>query len=304
MRLAAIVAIIGILALVAVLLVTIKPPAPAEIAGQTISAAQIKTTPLSVYTSAPPSICQASCLDSQTDKLRVLIFNKWMTLEAKRLNVSVPQEQVQSLYNANLDTWRQSRQGERPTLRAAYYAVLATSLSKRIPLDSRSVQNLARGLAREQPQVNATPDTVYRNLDVIKSATEADALRARVALDQGQPLSRVVRRYGLNDQGPLNYKLRNSPSGSLGSRVEQELRASPPGRLVGPIASDGYWWVIDYLSISDYGPDRRQLAAGVFSRASQEFRLSQLPIYLERRYKKETTCRESLFNSFCSDKAS
>lgn len=282
------------LAIVLVILWPTNPPA--KVGDSVISEEQLNQR-VAAISDCDSDVCFQ---EARRSALGQLISERWISLDIKRLGVSVADGEVERYYATALASWKDSgRQGLRPTKTSIKNQLAKDKLSMRQPVGRAAIARAAEEIDNSQPKADSSPTTVRRNLQVIFTRLKTRIQLANASLKAGQPFDQVVRKFSEAPTAKSGGYVDNVTSDALGPKAAFYFRAYPPGKTFGPVSIPGGWAIIRIVSISQNQPrylppkdnfeELSRLAAG--RKAVDES--------LRTRYLKETICQSSLRTPFC-----
>ena len=244
----------------------------------------------------PPSDLDAllcindQCANKQIGRLRSEIYHKWLQQEASRLGLTISSQQISQRLEVDYQTSRRDHR-PLPTAFQIQNILLAEAISQKIP------QVIANNY-RQTPstELKDNPQTIRRNLNVVRVSSQADAILARRAIANGKSFSDVNGLYQSNRSANKRAYYPAVAAGAFSAQIERVLQASPPGTLLPVMSAQGSFFIIKFISVAS-----EQVSNKKSDTVVTDARRALLP-WLRKSFQKTTFCKQKWFNNFCGGK--
>ena len=254
----------------------------------TVSSQEINSLP--PISSSDIVLCANNqCANNQVGRLRSAIYSKWLRLEASSLGLTVSGNQISQRYQVDYQTSVRNRTAP-PTREQTESALLANSISEKIS-EKISTPKVAAPVSEQ-----ANPQTIRRNLQVIRTSSEAQAISARRAIERGKTFAATDKLYRTGAPSSADAYYRSVAAGVVGPQIEKILQASPPGTLLPIVSVNDSFLIIKFVSVAQpQVKSVKQLTKEAKGSASDQ---ALLPLLIKK-WRTKTLCTRELFNNFC-----
>jgi foldase protein PrsA len=150
----------------------------------------------------------------------------------------------------------------------------------------------------------STPET--RDLLVVLTKNQAQAKKARAAIQKGQPWAKVAKQYSI-DQASKSQggKLANQAKGSLEKSLDAAVFSANKGKLEGPVKTQFGWYVFKVTGITKATTQSlAQAKATIKQTLASQNQQKALDGYItgfKKRWRDKTECRKGYTTSDCSN---
>jgi foldase protein PrsA len=205
--------------------------------------------------------CEQEYNQLKREVMQFLIQAEWVQQEADQQGIEVSQKAVEKSLQ---DQKKQAFPSEK-----AYQEFLKTSgmsqedilfrveldqlqqkLTQKVTEDAKNVSNAdIQEYYEKNKQRFAQPER--RDLRVVLTKTEAQANRAKQALDDGDPWKQVVRRYSIDEASKAQQgRLPAVAEGQQEKALDEAVFAAEKGRIEGPVKTQFGWYVFEVEKIT------------------------------------------------------
>lgn len=205
--------------------------------------------------------CKTEYDTLKREVMQFLIQSEWVTQEADKRNITVSDKDVQKSFD---DQKKQAFPTDK-----AYQSFLKTSgmteadILFRVKL-SQLQEKLTQKVTEDAKNVSTADVSEYydknqkrfsqperRDLLVVLTKTEAQAQKAREALDSGQPWKTVVKQYSIDQASKAQGgKLAAVAKGQQDKALEDAVFAASKGEVQGPVKTQFGWYVFQVVKIT------------------------------------------------------
>jgi len=268
------------------------------------SAAQLKTQCKQQYDALKQQVMQ------------FLVSAEWIQLEADKEGVKVSDAQVQKQFQ---DQKKQSFQKE-----ADYQKFLQSSgmtegdLLFRVKLDVVSNAVRAKVLKGKDTVTDAQITAYYnknkqrfaqperRDLLVVLTKTNANALTAKKALDSGQKWASVAKKYSIDEASKAQGgKLPGVAKGQQEKAFDDAIFGAKKGQIVGPVKTQFGFYVFKVTAITPASqqtlPQVKQTISNLLKSQNEQNALSNFVKKFQKDYKAKTACAKDYVTSSCKN---
>jgi foldase protein PrsA len=150
----------------------------------------------------------------------------------------------------------------------------------------------------------STPET--RDLLVVLTKNQAQAKKARAAIQKGQPWAKVAKQYSI-DQASKSQggKLANQAKGSLEKSLDAAVFSANKGKLEGPVKTQFGWYVFKVTGVTKATTQSlAQAKATIKQTLASQNQQKALDGYItgfKKRWRDKTECRKGYTTSDCSN---
>ncbi|MDQ4072189.1 MAG: peptidyl-prolyl cis-trans isomerase [Actinomycetota bacterium] len=248
--------------------------------------------------------------------MQFLISAQWIEAEAEERGIEASEREVDRMFE---DQKRQSFPSDaeyRQFLQASGQSEADLKFRVRLDVLSNKVrEEIVKGKANAS---NAEVRNFYnrnrgqfgqperRDLSVVLTEKEADAKRARDAIEGGQSFARVAKRYSTDEASKdEGGKLTGVAKGQQEAALDRAVFAAKKGELVGPVRTQFGWYVfrVDKVTPGSQQPfeqARETIRAQLRSQKEQDA-LTAFVREFQKEYKEKTNCARGYTVAHCKN---
>src|SRR4051794_22068706 len=260
--------------------------------------------------------CKQEYTQLRNQVLQLLISFKWIQGEADAMNIKVTDADVTKSFNeqkkqsfpkdADYQKFlKTSGQTEPQLIKRVKVEMLSNKIRDKVVKGKDTVSDTAiQDFYNKNKARFAQPEK--RDLRVVLTKNEAEAAKAKAALESGDSWSKVAKKYSIDDTSKAaGGKLPAQAKGTLDKDLDKAVFAAPKNKLVGPIKTQyGYYVfaVTDVTAASQQTlPEAKDTIKQTLQSQNQQKALDGFVKDFTARWKDKTECSEAYKTSDCKN---
>jgi foldase protein PrsA len=260
--------------------------------------------------------CQTEYNSLRDQVVGLLVTYRWVQGEAKDRKVTVSDADVQKSFQTQKKQsfpkeadyqkfLKQSGQTQQDILLRVKIDLLFSKIRDQVIKGKDKVSDAqVQSFYNKNKSRFSTPET--RDLQIVLTKNQAQANKAKQAIQKGQPWAKVAKQYSIDQASKAQGgKLANQAKGSLEKSLDAAVFSAKKGALTGPVKTQFGYYVFRVSNITPATTQPlAQAKATIKQTLASQNQQKALDGYIssfKKRWREKTTCRKGYTTSDCSN---